>query len=297
MECEDNNHEEADTLLIHQAVLASRRSSPNTELMVFSPDTDVLVLLIGHYDILLNSTSITMKSGVLQIGSMWTFLGASRAKALPAFHAFTGTDNTSRFSGIGKVTWLNIFLQAPEEIWKALQQLSEPDEVTEEQISILEKFVCHAYKPKKSDITNIPDLRWYLFCKNMADSEKLPPTIGALKQHILRAKIQARVWGQASVAQQSLPEPLGNGYCRTKDGQLQPLTTELLPAPEAILEMVRCLCKTNCSTKRCSCAAVNLPCTEICQCTSDCQNDQDSKDVSSNLIDSESDDDDDTDDD
>ena len=33
----------------------------------------------------------------------------------------------------------------------------------------------------------------------MAESEKLPPTLGALKRHILRARVQARVWGQAAV--------------------------------------------------------------------------------------------------
>lgn len=34
---EDNNHEEAETLLIHQAVLASQRNPPDAELVVFSP--------------------------------------------------------------------------------------------------------------------------------------------------------------------------------------------------------------------------------------------------------------------
>ena len=98
MEYEENNHEEADTLLIHQAALASLRSSPDTKLMVFSPDTDVLVLLIGYYDVLLKNTSISMKSGVLQIGKLWNFLGASRVKAFLAFHAFNGSDTTGRFS-------------------------------------------------------------------------------------------------------------------------------------------------------------------------------------------------------
>ncbi|KAJ8353332.1 hypothetical protein SKAU_G00208990 [Synaphobranchus kaupii] len=42
---EGNNHEEADTLLIHHAVLASRRNPSDAQLMFFSPDTDATTLL------------------------------------------------------------------------------------------------------------------------------------------------------------------------------------------------------------------------------------------------------------
>ena len=76
----------------------------------------------------------------------------------------------------------------------------------------------------------------------MAESKKLPPTLGALKQHILRARVQARVWGQAAVPQQKLLDPLENGYHRdSDDGQLKPTTTDVPPAPEAIVKMVRFL--------------------------------------------------------
>lgn len=64
---EVNNHEEADTLLIHQAVLASQRNPPDAQLVFFSPDTDVLVLVTANYDLLLKNTSISMSSCVIQI--------------------------------------------------------------------------------------------------------------------------------------------------------------------------------------------------------------------------------------
>jgi len=41
----------------------------------------------------------------------------------------------------------------------------------------------------------------------MAESEKLLPNLGALKQHILRACVQATVFGQAAVSQQELFAP------------------------------------------------------------------------------------------
>ena len=43
IEFEDNNHEEADTLMIHHAVLSSGRNPANARIVIFSPDTDVHV--------------------------------------------------------------------------------------------------------------------------------------------------------------------------------------------------------------------------------------------------------------
>ena len=53
---QDNNHEEADTLLIYQAVLASQQNPADAQMVFFSPDTDVLVLIIADYDLMLKNT-------------------------------------------------------------------------------------------------------------------------------------------------------------------------------------------------------------------------------------------------
>ena len=72
--------------MIHQAVLASEPNPPDAEMVVFSPDTDVLVLFIANYDLMLTNTSISRASGVMKIEPIWRALGEERAKALPAFH-------------------------------------------------------------------------------------------------------------------------------------------------------------------------------------------------------------------
>ncbi len=118
-------------------------------------------------------------------------------------------------------------------------------------------------------------LRWYLFCKQLAESNKLPPTLGALEEHINYVRLQSRVWCQATVMQQQPLDPLQFGYYMDTDGQLLPLTTKVLPAPQAIIELVRCQCRTNCSTQRCSCRRNNLSCTELCVWDIDCANDED----------------------
>ena len=226
---EDNNHEEADTLLIHQAVLASHRNPSHSQLVFFSPDTDVLVLVTANYAMLLKNSSVSMTSGVVHIGAVWKALGPARAKALPAF---TRTDNTGRFSRVGKSTWLQVYLRTDEDVINALQMLEE--EVTDGLLSTLAGFVCAAYAPTGITIKTIPELRWHLFTKHMVESDKLPPAIGALKQHILRVHIQARVWEQAAIAHQDAQlDPLENGYFKDADGRLKPTTTDALSAPKS----------------------------------------------------------------
>lgn len=52
-----------------------------------------------------------------------------------------------------------------------------------------------------------------------------------------------------------------------------------LPAPEAIITLVKCNCKkSKCSSNQCSCRRVDLSCTELCGCGADedsCENHQD----------------------
>ena len=116
------------------------------------------------------------------------------------------------------------------------------------------------------EIGNIPELRWYLFCKHRAESDRLPPILGSLKQHILRVHLQAQIWGQPKAATQSFLNPHQNRFYKDNNGLIKPKTTTMSPAPDATIEMVRCQCKTNCTTKRCSCLASDLACTDLCIC-------------------------------
>ena len=159
-----------------------------------------------------------MTSSVQMIEPIWTALGPDRAKALLGLHAFTGADTTGRFNGIGKQTWFKLFLDT-EDVVDALRTLCSTADISDEIQLTLEQFVCTAYRPKGINISRIPELRWYMFCKYMVESLKLPPTLGALKQHILRAHVQARIWGQATVYQQALLDPLENGYHVNSNGQ------------------------------------------------------------------------------
>lgn len=69
-----------------------------------------------------------------------------------------------------------------------------------------------------------------------------------------------------------LPSPEGYGW-QDEDGKWVPVMTNLTPASEAIIQLVRCKCaKSRCSNNRCQCQKVGLVCTDLCLCSEDCQN-------------------------
>jgi len=51
-------------------------------------------------------------------------------------------------------------------------------------LSLFEKFTNLAYL-KDTNFSTIPELRWHLFRSKNFEGDKLPPTLGALKPHIL----------------------------------------------------------------------------------------------------------------
>ena len=102
-------------------------------------------------------------------------LGKNKAKALPVFHVFTGAYNVGRFSGVSKTKWFQQFMKAERDIVGALMKLPEASDLSQEVKDILAKFVYQVYCPLGIHTTSIPDLRWHLFCKYLAESNKLPP--------------------------------------------------------------------------------------------------------------------------
>ena len=182
-----------------------------------------------------------MVSGNLEIEPIWSALGRDKAPALPVFHPFTAADNAEGFSGHGKTKWFQQYISA-------LIKLTEEGDLTPEVWDALANFVYLLYCPKGIHITSIPDLRWHLFCKYPAESSKLPPTVGAFDGHIERVRVQSRVWCQASMMWQHLFDPLKHGYFQYDHGDILP-TTEVPPAPQVIVELVRCRCKAHCTTQ------------------------------------------------
>ena len=273
-----SDHEEADTKIILHAIDATADGA--TELSIYSPDTDVLVLAIRRYPEMCPNTSFVTGSATtrrtIKLQPIVEALGPAKTAALPAFHALTGADNTGSFSGKGKPTCWKEFEVANESILRSLANLGKDEKPDEETLDGIEQFVCQLYQTKDT-IKTVKELRWSLFKKRQAESDRLPPTKAALHQAILRAHYQLMIWNNDCVPNPVLPSPRGYGWTMENDEWI-PVMTTLSPAPEAIIQLVKCRCaKVRCSTNRCHCRKAGLLCTDLCSCSDDdneCENQQ-----------------------
>ena len=119
--------------------------------------------------------------------------------------------------------------------------------------------------------------RWFPFREKQAQSDKLPPTQAALHQAILRGHFQLVVWDKDTEPNPVLPSPSDYGWVM-ENAEWVPVMTTLPPAPEAVIELVKCGCsKERCSTNRCQCRRAGLLCTDLCSCSDDseCENQHD----------------------
>ena len=159
--------------------------------------------------------------------------------------------------------------------------LSNDAEVTETMVATVARFVCAAYSPKASTSRTSPNCEVISSASiwQKVTSYLILWALRALRQHVLRVHPSQSVGTGQHCSAGSDPhlDPPQNGHHKKSDGQLKPTTTNALPAPKAIIETVSCQCKTDCSSARCSCRTQNLSCTNLCQCSSECQNDEDTQ--------------------
>ena len=87
--------------------------------------------------------------------------------------------------------------------------------------------------------------------------ECLPPTSAAAVYHSLRLYHQVQQWRGVA-----LP-PLDWGW-KLVDGRLLPVRTDLQAAHVSLLEIIRCNCKSDCGSQRCSCRKHGMDCSAAC---------------------------------
>ena len=93
-------------------------------------------------------------------------------------------------------------------------------------------------------------LRYEKFCVKAATSTlpvqpgALPPTSGSVKYHSLRVYHRIQEWLGVEMSS------VDWGW-KVSAGNLLPIMTDLQPAPQNLLEVVRCGCMSACDTMRC----------------------------------------------
>ncbi|XP_051232747.1 uncharacterized protein LOC127350304 [Dicentrarchus labrax] len=260
------DHEEADTRLILHCIQA-----PMDTIVVSARDTDVLLLLLAHHD-RIGCTHLYMKAGTSKypeyfpVHDIRKLLSDDQVDTLLAFHAITGCDSVSQFSGHGKKTAWQVFEQHHTDLTGHGK-----GPLTEDIVNSTEKFICKMYGVPEVDTCN--KARVKLFCKG-CPQETLPPTSDAVKFHIMRSHYQATIWNQAHLPHPDLPPVDEMGWIH-KEGQLVPRLMSLPPMPKACREFTSCGCTKGCLSQRCSCRKSRMECIDACNCRkldNTCQN-------------------------
>lgn len=193
-------------------------------------------------------------------------LGEYVCKILPFLHAITGCDTTSRLFGIGKPVALKKLMASTEYlkdyIEVFLQRTLSPDDVTKAG----EEVIVWLYGGMPKEKLNM--LRFRKFSTKIMTSvthvqvHTIPPTSDAVKFHSLRAYLQCQSW----INDDDDRDPTMWGWY-IAGGKLLPTKSAMPPAPERLLKIIRCNCKVNCETKRCTCRKHGLDCSIGCgQC-------------------------------
>ena len=272
----ESDHEKADTRVMLHAQHALAQGMNRVK--IISNDTDVVIIALGiyhklrakyHFDDIIIEFGMKKDHKTINLKAVAEQLGESRCQALPFFHAFTGSDTTSSFKGIGKkkaYEALKAFKSADSTLaemsFQAFQNLQEDDE----KFGIIQRLVVLMYS-KTSILTKVNDLRVEMYFQRSQNIELIPPTSNALLMHTKRAIYQSSVWSKCLQSQQNRPSPLEFGWKLADNPSMkyEPFWMTQKEASKECREFVKCSCKSEICT-RCKCKAAMLKCTLLCSC-------------------------------
>ena len=228
-----SSQEEADTrMILHCQHIAQHH--PTSVIVVRSPDTDVLVLLLKFSQVInrtiLFDTGIGNNRRLLNVNDIVSAKGSDICDVLPALHSFTGCDTTSAFVQRGKVTPLKV-LEKRSQFIATFGALGQDIDIQATTFNELEHFVCCMYgKPKYSSINK---LRYDLFMQKFRpksgyvlssfdgiDMSLLPPCQGSLYMHTQWANYQAWIWNSSLERHLEIPSPVGHGWVLDESDKL-----------------------------------------------------------------------------
>lgn len=265
-------HEEADTRIMLHVADAVREG--HTKITVRTVDTDVLVLAIATaHNLSVPELWVAFGTGknfrYLAAHEMSIALGPDRCYSLPIFHALTGCDTVSSFSGRGKKTCWNTW-NSVEQVTQAFCALTTLPNAIDDWFQTLERFVVLLYD-RTSSLDHVNEARKVLFTQKGRQLDQIPPTKAALLQHVRRTVYQAvHCWGQMLIRTPELPSPNEWGWQQSSTGCWEPRWTTLPEATDACRELLRCGCKKGCGG-HCKCLKASLKCTALCHCGGQCE--------------------------
>ena len=91
-----------------------------------------------------------------------------------------------------------------------------------------------------------------------AELKLLPPTSSAAKYHCFHVYYQVQQW----IGKQDM-DPCDSGW-QVVAGKLLPVMSDLKPAPQFLLKITRCSCKSDFKMRKCTCRKLELTCSNVC---------------------------------
>ena len=226
-------HEEADDRImfhLNHAVKIFKFYS----VVIASLDTDIFACALHHFSQLVyfGLNEFWFVSGrrnsltIVPIHDLVKKISTDIIEILPAVHTLTGCDTTNKIGT--KATALKTGNACGYEHLCFFGK----HELMNEMIYNTRQFVLRCISNEKLD--SFDDLNYDVYNKKLQEFhlEKFPATIGAIKQHILRAYLQCHLWFHAPFIEDISIDPLQYGYSLNEEDDLVPLIINdtLIPA-------------------------------------------------------------------
>lgn len=242
---------------------------------VVADDTDILILLLYYWnsemsDIFMRSEARRTKSlKITNIGKVVQKLSSVVIRNLLFIHAWEGCDTTSATFNHGKTAILKLVEKEHEGVMHICTTFDNMHATTEEIGAAGIQLFKIMYGGKLDD--GLDHLRRVRLSEISAKSKKgiqpevLPPTYSAAWQHSLRVFLQIYEW--KNLVNSSL-DPQEWGWFIDVNDEMCPVMTSQAPAPDDILNVIRCNChtksKNQCGSNLCSCRKGGLSCVSAC---------------------------------
>ena len=266
-ECEEEElscqKEEADgRLILH---IAHGCENGIKAVLVYSPDSDVFVNLLYHFKESFNGLEyLYVKIGgnkrtkkTVPIHLLHSLVPDSLISVLPAVHALTGADTTSKIGAKTAVLKKSVDLEYIKSFGKA--------ELSEDMIKSAEKFLLQLLGQSELNTFDELRVRQYFDSRKDLSLKTIVCCSMTLELHIKRAHLQANLWYNAADKASEFLNPLEHGYHTTDVGIIPQMVQKDTRPPD-----LREACSDGkCATKLCPCKTDYAGCLKFCKCRAD----------------------------
>ena len=268
------DHEEADDRMMFHLNHAIKVDKFQ-KVVIASPDTDVFICSVYHFNhwIYFNLEELWVVSGrsnavvATPVHNIANELDSNVIDVLPAVHALTGCDTTSKVGS--KLSALQAATRCGYELLFSFGN----SEISNEMILSAERFLVNC-TARKSEMKTFDDLRNQTYHQKsfQLNLEKLPATSSSIRLHIKRAYLQCHLWIHAPFMETIDIDPIQFGYFLNDDEEIAPLIMNGPSIPDDFPAPCNCL---KCAKPNvCPCRVRAISCCEFCKCGSsaECKN-------------------------